>query len=175
MGPGEPAAPGELRVRAATPDDVAQLYDFIVELAVYEREPDAVTGTPEMLADALFGPRPSAEALVAEVDGQVVGSAIFHGTFSTWECEPGIWLEDLYVPERHRRLGAGYALLSHLAALAVERGCPRLEWCALDWNELALGFYERLGAERMSEWELHRLHGGALERVASGEARRGAG
>ncbi len=165
------AAPGVVRVRAATPDDVPRLYEFIVELAVYEREPDAVTGTPEMLADALFGPRPTAEALVAEANGEVVGSAIFHGTFSTWECLPGIWLEDLYVPERHRRLGAGYALLSRLAALALERGYPRVEWCALDWNELALGFYKRLGAERLSEWEMHRLEGPALERVAAGEAR----
>ncbi len=162
---------GEVRVRAATPDDVSQIYAFIVELAVYEREPGGVTGTPEMLADALFGPRPSAEALIAEAGDETVGFAVFHGTFSTWECQAGIWLEDLYVPGRHRRLGAGYALLSHLAALAVERGCPRVEWHALDWNELALGFYQRLGAERLSEWDLHRLHGEALRRVASGEAR----
>jgi GNAT superfamily N-acetyltransferase len=162
---------GQVRVRPATPEDVPQIYAFIVELAVYEREPDGVTGTPEMVTDALFGPRPSAEALIAEVDGEAVGFAVFHGTFSTWECLPGIWLEDLYVPERHRRAGAGYALLSHLAALALERGCPRLEWHALDWNELALGFYERLGAERLSEWELHRLDGEALRRVAASQAR----
>jgi GNAT superfamily N-acetyltransferase len=162
---------GQVRVRPATPEDVPQIYAFIVELAVYEREPDGVTGTPEMVTDALFGPRPSAEALIAEVDGEAVGFAVFHGTFSTWECLPGIWLEDLYVPERHRRAGAGYALLSHLAALALERGCPRLEWHALDWNELALGFYERLGAERLSEWELHRLDGEALRRVAASRAR----
>jgi len=163
--------PGAVRVRAATPGDVSQIHDFIVELAVYERAPDAVTGTPEMLADALFGPRPTAEALIAEGDGEAVGFAVFHGTFSTWECLPGIWLEDLFVPERHRRLGAGHALLSHVAGLAIERGCPRLEWHALDWNDLALGFYERLGAERLSEWELHRLQGAALQRVARGEAR----
>jgi GNAT superfamily N-acetyltransferase len=165
------SADGEVRVRAATLKDVPQIHDFILALAVYEREPDAVTGTHEMLADALFGPRPSAEALIAEVDGEPAGFAIFHGTFSTWECEPGIWLEDLFVPERYRRSGAGFALLSHLAGVALERGCPRLEWHALDWNELALEFYKRLGAERMSEWELHRLHGEALRRVASGEAR----
>jgi GNAT superfamily N-acetyltransferase len=166
---------GEVRIRAATPEDIPQIHAFIVALAVYEREPDAVTGTHEMLADALFGARPSAEALIAEVDGEPAGFALFYSTFSTWECEPGIWLEDLFVPEHLRRSGAGFALLSHLAQLALERDCPRLEWHALDWNELALGFYERLGAERMSEWELHRLHGPALERVASGEARRGAG
>jgi GNAT superfamily N-acetyltransferase len=163
------------RVRAATPGDVAQIYDLIVALAVYEREPDAVTGTHEMLADALFGPRPSAEALVAEVDGEAAGFAVFHGTFSTWECLPGIWLEDLFVPESHRRSGAGFALLSRLAQLALERGCNRLEWHALDWNELALGFYKRLGAKRMSEWELHRLTGDALAQVASGDVRRAAG
>jgi GNAT superfamily N-acetyltransferase len=160
--------PGEVRVRAATPDDVEQIHAFIVELAVYEREPDGVTGTPQMLADALFGPRPSAEALIAELDGAAVGFAVFHGTFSTWECLPGIWLEDLFIPERHRRAGAGRALLASLAALALERGCPRLEWVALDWNELALGFYERVGAERLSDWELHRLTGDALRRVAAG-------
>ncbi len=165
------SAEGEVRVRVATREDVPQIHDFIVELAVYEHEPDAVTGTHEMLASALFGPRPSAEALIAEVDGEPAGFAIFHGTFSTWECEPGIWLEDLFVPERHRRSGTGFALLSHLAGMALERGCPRLEWHALDWNELALEFYQRLGAERMSEWELHRLHGETLQRVASGEAR----
>jgi GNAT superfamily N-acetyltransferase len=169
------SATGGARVRAATPDDVSQIHDFIVELAVYEREPGAVTGTHEMLAGALFGPRPSAEALIAEVGGEAAGFAVFHGTFSTWECLPGIWLEDLFVPERHRRTGAGHALLSHLAALALERGCPRLEWHALDWNDVALAFYERLGAERLSEWELHRLAEDALRRVAAGDARRGHG
>ena len=96
-----------------------------------------------------------------------MGSAVFHGTFSTWECLPGIWLEDLYVPVRHRRAGVGGALLSHLAALVLERGCPRLEWHALDWNDPALRFYERIGASRLSEWELHRLDGDALARVAA--------
>lgn len=165
------SAAGEVRVREATAGDVPQIYAFIVELAVYEREPQGVTGTPEMLADALFGERRSAGCLIAEAGGEAVGFAVWHYTFSTWECQAGIWLEDLYVPERHRRLGAGYALLSHLAALALERGCPRVEWHALDWNELALGFYQRLGAERLPEWDLHRLHGEALRRVASGEAR----
>jgi GNAT superfamily N-acetyltransferase len=161
-------ATGQVLVRAATPDDVPQIHAFIVELAVYEREPDAVTGTPEMLAAALFGDHPAAAALIAEVDGEPAGFAVFHGTFSTWECEPGIWLEDLYVPDRYRRAGVGRALITRLAALAIERGCPRLEWNALDWNELALGFYRRLGAERLSAWELHRLQGASLARVAAG-------
>ncbi|MGA9858075.1 MAG: GNAT family N-acetyltransferase [Solirubrobacteraceae bacterium] len=153
-------------VRPATPDDVERIYGFIVELAVYEREPDGVSGTAEMLGEALFGERPSAEALIAEVDGEAAGFALFHSTFSTWECLPGIWLEDLFVPERHRKAGVGRALLSHLAAVAIRRGCPRLEWHALDWNELALGFYRRVGAERLPEWDLHRLYGAALRDVA---------
>ena len=153
-------------VRPATPGDVKQIYGFVRELAEYERAPEQVTGTVEMLREALFGPQPAAEALIAEVDSQPVGFALFHGTFSTWECSPGLWLEDLYVPPRHRRAGAGGALLSALARIAVQRGCRRLEWHALDWNDLALGFYERLGAERLSAWELHRLSGDALARVA---------
>jgi GNAT superfamily N-acetyltransferase len=164
-----PEAAGEVRVRPAVPDDVEQIHGLVVELAQYERAREQVTGTVEMLRQALFGPRPVAEALIAVVDGEMVGFALFHGTFSTWECAAGLWLEDLYVPPRHRRAGAGGALLGALARIAVERGCPRLEWHALDWNELALGFYARLGAERLSSWELHRLSGQALRRVA-GEA-----
>jgi GNAT superfamily N-acetyltransferase len=156
-----------IQIRPARPDDVAQIYAFIRELADYERAPDAVTGTPELLHDALFGLAPSAEALMAEVDGAPVGFALIHGTFSTWECRPGIWLEDLYVPPEHRRLGVGGELLRAVAALAVERGCARLEWNALDWNDPALRFYAKLGAERLSEWELHRLDGEALQRVAA--------
>jgi GNAT superfamily N-acetyltransferase len=157
-------------VRPATPGDVEQIHAFVVELAEYERAADQVTGTIAMLREALFGPRPAAEALIAEVDSHAVGFALFHGTFSTWECAPGLWLEDLYVPPRHRRAAAGAALLSALARIALERDCRRLEWHALDWNELALGFYERLGAERLSAWELHRLSGEALHRVAGRRA-----
>ncbi len=161
-------AGGEVHVRPAMPEDVEAIYGFVVELAEYERAREQVTGTVAMLHEALFGPRPSAEALVAVAGGETVGFALFHGTFSTWECAPGLWLEDLYVPPRHRRAGAGGALLAALARIAVQRGCRRLEWHALDWNELALGFYERLGAERLSAWELHRLTGAALRRVADG-------
>lgn len=163
-----PAA--DLRIRPAIPDDVPQIHAFILELAEYERARRRVTATPEMLAAGLFGERPSAEVLIAELDGARAGFALFHGTFSTWEGRPGIWLEDLYVPERHRRAGVGGALLARLAATAVERGCARLEWHALDWNEPALRFYERLGATRLSPWELHRLDGESLRRVAAGAA-----
>jgi GNAT superfamily N-acetyltransferase len=164
----ESAAAPTVRIRPAVPDDVDQIYAFIVELAEYERAPDQVTGTPELLRSALFGPAPTAEALIAELDGVAAGFALFHGTFSTWECLPGLWLEDLYVPERFRRAGVGRALLERMAELTLERGCTRLEWNALDWNEPALAFYDRLGATRLSAWELHRLDGETLRRVAAG-------
>jgi GNAT superfamily N-acetyltransferase len=154
-------------VRPAVAADVAQIHAFIVELAEYERARDQVVGTPELLSDALFGAHPAAEALVAEIGGAPAGFALFHGTFSTWECRAGLWLEDLYVSPTHRRAGVGGTLLGALAAIAVQRGCPRLEWNALDWNDPALGFYAQIGAERLSEWELHRLSGTALRRVAT--------
>jgi GNAT superfamily N-acetyltransferase len=153
-------------IRPATPDDVELIHGQIVALAEYERAPDAVTGTPQMLASALFGPRPVAEAVIAEVDGESAGFALFHGTFSTWQCSAGLWLEDLYVDPAFRRAGVGGALVRHVAALAVKRGCARLEWTALDWNVPALRFYERLGASVLREWLLHRLEGEALARVA---------
>jgi GNAT superfamily N-acetyltransferase len=153
-------------IRAATREDVPRVYEMIVALAVYEREPDGVTGTPEMLADALFGPGPAGEAVIAEVDGEIAGFALFHGTFSTWEMTPGIWLEDLFVYESFRRAGVGEALLRHLASLTVERGCTRLEWAALTWNSPALDFYAKLGATRLEEWMMHRLDGSALADVA---------
>jgi GNAT superfamily N-acetyltransferase len=155
-----------VQVRPAVPEDVEQIHAFIAELAEYERAPEQVTGTPAMLREALFGARPSAEALIATLDGEPAGFALFHGTFSTWKCLPGIWLEDLYVPETRRRSGVGVALLTHLAALAVERGCGRLEWTALEWNTPALDFYATLGAERLDEWRTHRLEGSDLARVA---------
>jgi GNAT superfamily N-acetyltransferase len=166
-----------VRIRPAQPGDVGLIFSLIVELAEYERAPEQVTGTPELLADALFGARPSAEALIAELDGEPVGFAIFHSTFSTWECREGLWLEDLYVPAAHRRSGVGVALLSWLAATAVSRGCTRLEWAALDWNAPALRFYEKLGATRLHDWDMHRLEAASLARVAEeagGASARGA-
>jgi GNAT superfamily N-acetyltransferase len=153
-------------IRDAAPSDVELIFGWIVELARYERAADQVTGSVSLLHEALFGPSPSAEAVIAEVDGEPAGFALFHGTFSTWECRPGIWLEDLYVPPERRRAGVGVALLSHLAGLTRGRGCARLEWAALDWNTPALQFYDKLGATRLHEWRVHRLDGVALERVA---------
>ena len=155
-------------LRPATPADVELIHSLIVELATYERSPQQVTGTPQLLREALFGAEPSAEAMIAELDGEPGGFAIFHGTFSTWECRRGIWLEDLYVRPQQRRAGIGAMLVQAVARVAVGRGCARLEWNVLDWNQPALDFYARLGAQRLSDWELHRLDGDALRRVAGG-------
>ena len=155
-----------LVIRTAERRVVRLIFSLIVELATYERAPDQVRGDEQLLAEALFGQHPSAEAVIAELDGEAVGFALFYSTFSTWECRSGIWLEDLYVPPEHRRAGIGVALLRHLAAVALERGCTRLEWAALDWNTPALDFYEKLGATRLDRWRVHRLDGDALIRVA---------
>ncbi len=160
----------EIAIRAARADDVEFAFSMIVALAQYERAPDAVTGSPELLNEALFGPKPTAEAVIAERDGHRIGFALFHGTFSTWECRPGIWLEDLFVMPEHRRGGAGEAMLRHVAQIAVERGCTRLEWVALDWNHPALSFYEKLGAQVLDDWLQHRLHGARLRAFAAGAA-----
>jgi GNAT superfamily N-acetyltransferase len=143
------------------------IFDLIRALAEYERAPEQVRGNPELLADALFGAHPVAEALIAEQDGQPVGFALFYTTFSTWECRAGLWLEDLFVPPEHRRGGVGRALLAALAATTLERGYARLEWIALDWNEPALDFYAKLSARRLDDWIIHRLDGPRLEAVAN--------
>jgi GNAT superfamily N-acetyltransferase len=158
--------PPPIEIRPAEPADAELIFSLIVELAEYERARENVTGSPALLARVLFGPDPSAEALIAEVEGDPVGFAIFYRSFSTWESRPGIWLEDLYVPPEHRRSGVGAALLARLAEITVERGCARLEWAALDWNTPALDFYEKLGAKRLNDWVMHRLDGEALEQVA---------
>jgi GNAT superfamily N-acetyltransferase len=155
-----------VQIRPATPQDVDLIFSLVVELAEYERAPEQVTGTPELLNRALFGEHPAAEALIAELDGESVGFALFHGSFSTWECRPGLWLEDLYVPPERRRGGIGRALFARVAEIALERGCTRLEWAALHWNAPALEFYEKLSARRLDEWVMHRLDGELLAAAA---------
>jgi GNAT superfamily N-acetyltransferase len=156
----------QVQIRPAEPPDADLIFSMIVALATYERAPDQVAGSRDLLSDALFGPDPSAEALVAEIGFSPVGFALFYRTFSTWQCRPGIWLEDLFVPEEHRRAGVGLALLRELAQIALRRGYTRLEWAALDWNEPALRFYEGLAARRLDEWVMHRLEGHALAQLA---------
>ena len=116
----------------------------------------------------MAAPRPLAEALIAEREGEPIGFALFFTTFSTFLCRPGIWLEDLYVRPEHRGAGTGRALLAAVARIARARDCGRMEWAALDWNEPALGFYRALGARQMSQWVTHRLEGAELDLVAGG-------
>ncbi len=157
---------GRSVIRPARPGDESLLFELILELAAYEELSEHVRSTPQMVGEALFGEHPAAEALIAEVGGETAGYAIFFPTFSTFLAIQGVWLEDLFVRPAHRGAGVGRALLSGVAARTRARGGERLEWSALDWNELALGFYREMGAERKSEWITHRLTGPALERVA---------
>jgi len=156
-----------IQVRPATPADVPVILRFVRELAAFEREPDAVTATGSMLAAALFGENPAAEAVLAEREGEPVGFALFFHNFSTWEGRRGLYLEDLYVTPAARGQGAGAALLRHLAALAVARGCARFEWSVLDWNEDAIAFYRAMGAVGQEEWTVQRVSGAALARLAA--------
>jgi GNAT superfamily N-acetyltransferase len=144
-------------IRAAAPADVPDLMRLIRGLAEYEKLSDLCVGTEAQLHAALFGPRPSAEAIVAERGGSPVGFALFFTTFSTFLCKPGIYLEDVFVEPAHRGHGIGKALLRRLAAIAAERECGRLEWRVLDWNEPSIRFYESLGASLLKEWVLVRM------------------
>jgi GNAT superfamily N-acetyltransferase len=164
------AAADEVRIRAAGPGDLAELIAMFGELAEYERLSHAMRADERLLHRALFESPPAAEALIAEHLSETAGYALFFATFSTFVCIQGIWLEDLYVRPAHRRAGVGRALLAAVAARLRERGGERLEWSALTWNELALGFYRGLGAETMDDWITHRLGGEPLERLAA-EAR----
>jgi GNAT superfamily N-acetyltransferase len=153
-----------MTIRAATPDDVPAILGLVRELATYEREPDAVEATEGHVRQALFpeGGPPTTFAHVAEVDGEVVGMAVWYLTYSTWTGVNGIWLEDLFVQPAHRGSGLGRELLATLARTCVDRGYRRLEWSVLDWNEPSLAFYRRLGAVALDEWTTHRLSGEAL-------------
>jgi GNAT superfamily N-acetyltransferase len=155
-------------VREAEPRDAPTLLELFGELAEYEHLTHELRATEQGLVAALFGERPVAEALIAERDGDALGYALYFPTFSSFLTSTGVWLEDLFVRPSHRGEGVGGALLSAVAARVREQGGERLEWAVLDWNELALGFYHRLGAEGMGEWVTHRLDGAALERVAKG-------
>lgn len=155
-------------LRAAAPADVPTILRFVRDLAIYEREPDAVKATEADLQRVLFGARPYAEAIIAEDAGAPLGFAIFFHNFSTWEGKPGLYLEDLYVTPEARGRGVGKALLARLAALAIERDCARLEWSVLDWNAPAIAFYRALGAVAMDEWTVNRVTGDALKALARG-------
>jgi GNAT superfamily N-acetyltransferase len=153
-------------IRPAKPSDVPELLAMIRELASYERLADSVVGDERRLEESLFELR-AAEALIAEVAGEPVGYAIYYTTYSTFLCWPGIWCEDVFVRPPWRGDGIGRALLTAVAKVAADRGYERLEWVVLDWNEPAIAFYEAFGARHLSDWQLMRLEGDELRRVAS--------
>ncbi len=156
-----------MTIRPATPSDVPTILAFIRELALYEREPDAVFATEADLLRDGFGPTPRFWALVAEHDHKPAGFALYFTSYSTWRGHHGIRLEDLYVTPALRGQGIGKALLARLAQIAIEQGCPRLEWDVLDWNAPAIAVYERLGASILTEWRIMRLSGDALKALAN--------
>jgi GNAT superfamily N-acetyltransferase len=162
-----PAHRGAAAIRPAEPGDIDVLHRFIAELAETEEFPGAVTARPQQLAEALFGPRPLAEAVVATIDGEPAGFALFYLTYSTVLGRAGLHLEDLYVRAEHRGSGLGRELLGHLADLAERRGCARLEWWVLRTNEPALRFYRRLHARHLDEITVLRLDGEPLRDLAA--------
>jgi GNAT superfamily N-acetyltransferase len=157
----------DIQIAAATEADVPLILELIRGLADYEKLSHAVTATEEQLRETLFGVKPSAEVLLARWEDECAGFAVFFPTYSTFLAQPGIYLEDLYVKPHLRGRGIGLALLRHLAALATERRCGRLEWAVLNWNEPAIRFYQKLGAVPLEQWTAYRLAGHALTRLAT--------
>lgn len=156
-----------IELRPANAADVPQILAFIRELAEYENLAHEVVADEAMLATQLFGERPAAEVVIAEVQGQPAGFALFFHNFSTFLGQRGLYLEDLYVRPAYRGSGLGRRLMVHLAKLAVERGCGRFEWWVLDWNAPAIAFYRELGALPMDEWTVQRVSGDALKALAA--------
>lgn len=154
-------------IRPATPADIPLILELIRALAAYEREPDAVKATEADLLRDGFGEHPIFECLIAEVDGEPAGFALFFYNYSTWRGRPGIHLEDLFVYPRFRGHGIGKSLLSRVAARAAERGCVRLQWDVLDWNQPAIEFYQGLGARFLDEWRIMRVNDEAIHTLAA--------
>lgn len=154
-------------IREAKVEDIQVIYELIVELAIYEKEPDAVVASVEDIKENLFGTNPVAYCHVAEVDGQVVGIAIWFLNYSTWLGKAGLYLEDLFVKPEFRGSGLGLSLMKTLAQVCVDRGYERFQWWVLDWNEPSINFYKSIGAEAMDEWTVYRLSGSALKSFAA--------
>ncbi|HLH05568.1 MAG TPA: GNAT family N-acetyltransferase [Bryobacteraceae bacterium] len=159
-------APQNLAIEPARPEQVPLVVSFIRKLAEYEKLAHEVVADEALMHEALFGSRPAAEVVLAWLDGNPVGFAVFFTNFSTFAGRPGIYLEDLFVEPQARGQGIGRALLRHLAKLALSRGCARFEWAVLDWNTPSIAFYESLGARPMDDWTVYRLSGPALEDLA---------
>lgn len=155
-----------MKIRLAEPSDVSEIHRLIYELAVYEKAPDEMVATLEQIESSLFTDRPVAHCHVAEVDGKIVGIALWFLNYSTWLGKPGIYLEDLYVQPEFRGHGIGKGFMKTLAQLCIERGYERFQWWVLDWNEPSIEFYKSLGAIPMNEWTVFRLHGQALKNFA---------
>jgi GNAT superfamily N-acetyltransferase len=155
-----------LQIRHANADDVALILRLIRELAEYERAPNDAVATEPQLRDVLFGDQPAAEVLLAFADGAPIGFAVYFFNFSTWLGRPGLYLEDLFVKPEVRGKGYGRALLTRLAGIALERGCGRMEWAVLDWNEPAIQFYKKLGAKPMDDWTVFRLTSDGIAALA---------
>ena len=160
----------DFEIRPARVEDVPVILGLIRDLATYERAPNEVTATEEQLVDVLFGHRPAAEVLLAFEGGSPVGFAVFFHNFSTWLGRSGLYLEDLFIKPAKRGKGYGCALLVYLAKIARERGCGRMEWAVLDWNEPAIRFYRALGAKPMDEWTVFRLTRDGIARLAQSES-----
>src|SRR5438034_7410713 len=156
----------DFAIRSARVEDVPVILELIRDLATYERAPEEVTATEEQLVDVLFGERPAAEVLLAFEKDTPVGFAVFFHNFSTWLGRPGLYLEDLFVKPEKRGKGYGRALLVDLARIARDRGCGRMEWAVLDWNEPAIKFYRALGAKPMDEWTVFRLKRDGIAKLA---------
>jgi GNAT superfamily N-acetyltransferase len=146
-----------LQIRPAQVQDVENIFELICGLAVYENLSDRVTGNADLLRSHLFGARLSAEVIVAELDHKIVGFGLFFHTYSTFLTQPGLYLEDVFVQSEHRRQGIGTALMTAVAKIASDRGCGRLEWSVLDWNQPAIEFYQSLGATILPEWKICRM------------------
>jgi len=157
-----------MQIRNATPEDVPEIARLIRALADYEKLSDEVLATEEQLRESLFGPRPVAETVLAWLDGRAIGLAVFFSNYSTFRGRAGLYLEDLFVEPAQRGRGYGKALLRHVARLAVERGCERMEWSVLDWNTPAIEFYRGLGARPLEDWTIYRLQGESLKQAVSG-------
>ena len=161
------ATGSRLSIDLAVPDDVPVIAAMILALAEYERLSHLCVGTESQLRDALFGPKPAAEVLIARDAGEAIGFALFFPTFSTFLARRGLWLEDLFVVPERRGRGVGRALLGAVARIAVERSCGRFEWAVLDWNTPAIRFYESLGATLMADWRIARVTGPALDALGA--------
>jgi GNAT superfamily N-acetyltransferase len=162
-----PGAEGRVSIRIAVPGDVDDIHRLIGELAEYERLTDKFVGSPAELRHHLFGPQVFAHALLAQVDGQVAGFALYFHNYSTFLCRPGIYLEDLFVRPQFRGRGIGRQLLATLARQVVDMGGGRLEWAVLDWNAPSIEFYRSLGSQPLDEWKTFRLTGAELTRLAA--------